>query len=129
MVSLYPILTQCYNSFAIWYIYLIYPTINLQYQITITFINPLEIGIFMSIIILILGFFVMCLSLFFYKKGMIYWGFLVPPYMRKADKIKDPMMFWLWITILFTISLILIAIGFLYTSYIINLLIIMLSID
>jgi len=66
----------------------------------------------MSIIILITGFFMMGLSLFFYKKGMVYWGFLVPPYMKKSDKVRDPTMFWLWITILFTISLILIAIGF-----------------
>ena len=34
-------------------------------------------------------------------------GFLVLPHMKKAEKIKDPTMFWLWITTLFAISLIL----------------------
>ena len=66
----------------------------------------------MPIIIIILGFFMMGLSLLFYKKGKIYWGFLVPPHMKKAEKIKDPTMFWLWITTLLAISLILIAMGF-----------------
>ena len=32
--------------------------------------------------------------------------------MKKAEKIKDPTMFWLWITTLLAISLILIAMGF-----------------
>jgi len=63
----------------------------------------------MPIIIIILGFFMMGLSLFFYKNEKIYWGFLVPPHMKKLKKIKDPTMFWLWITTLLATSLILLG--------------------
>ena len=47
----------------------------------------------MSIIILVAGLLGMGISLFFYKKGVVYCGFLIPPYVRKVEREKDSTLF------------------------------------
>ena len=66
----------------------------------------------MAIVFLIVGLLTMGISLIFYRRGVVYWGFLVPPYLRKADRVGDPEIFWFWIVTIFTISLALLLMGF-----------------
>ena len=69
----------------------------------------------MSIIALAVGLLGMGISLFFYKKGMVYYGFLVPPYMKKVEREKDPTLFWSFIITLLIIFVAIIMIGLFYT--------------
>ena len=88
------------------------------YLVALTFINPLEIKLLIPVIIFVAGFSLMGISLFFYKKGTVYWGLIFIPHI-KADRIKNPRMFWFWLTIYFAISLIIIVMGFYALFYVI----------
>jgi len=65
----------------------------------------------MSIIILVVGLLGVGISLFFYKKGVVYCGFLVPPYVRKVERGKDPTLFWSFIITLLIFFVAVIMIG------------------
>ena len=78
----------------------------------------MEIKILIPIIIFAVGFAFMGISLFFYKKGIVYWGLTFIPHI-KADRIKNPRMFRLWLTVYFALSLITIAMGFYALFYVI----------
>ena len=90
----------------------------LIYLAALTFINPLEIKILIPIILFVVGFSLMVTSLFFYKKGIVYWGLIFVPHI-KADRTKNPKMFWFWLIVYFVISLIIIAMGFYALFYVI----------
>jgi len=75
-------------------------------------VNLTEGGILIPIIFLVAGFALMAVSLFFYKRGIIYWGYLSPFIAHKAEREKNPNVFWFLLTTHFIGSIDAIILGF-----------------
>lgn len=68
-------------------------------------------GTILPIIIIILGFSLLILTLFFYKKNEIFFGIVIP-IPAKIKKEKDKTIFWILLIISIISSLIIIVAGF-----------------
>jgi len=80
--------------------------------LSFNYLNLTEDNTAIPIIFLAAGFSLMCMSLFFYKKGIVYWGYFSPFIAHKAEKTSNPSVFWFLLTTHFVSSVDAIIIGF-----------------